>query len=187
MPCVHGPCRAVRLNVLDFGESLGDNKKVMARLVSASLWLVVACLISPPIFAQTPFRAIEAGCDHAAHAINVRVHGVRNDHGFVTFALYGDNPDHFLKKGKKIFQHRFSAKPGTMAFCILVPEAGTYAAAAYHDENGNTKFDKNWIGFPAEAFGVSNNPRTFLLPPSHEEAAFRVDDQGVTVEIKLNY
>lgn len=159
----------------------------MSRIASNAACLILACLFALPLFAQAPFRAIEAGCDHAAHAIDVRVHGVRNDHGYVTFALYGDNPNDFLVKGKKIFQHRFSAKPGTMAFCILVPEPGTYAAAAYHDENGNTKFDKNWIGYPAEAFGVSNNPKMFLLPPSHDEAAFRVDDQGATVEITLKY
>ncbi len=159
----------------------------MLRLASGTFCLILACLISLPLYAEAPFRAIEGGCDHAAHAIDVRVHGVRSDHGYVTFALYGENPDDFLRKGKKIFQHRFSAKPGTMAFCIQVPEPGTYAAAAYHDENGNTKLDKNWIGFPVEAFGVSNNPKMFLLPPSHEEAAFRVEDQGVAVEITLKY
>lgn len=159
----------------------------MSRVASGAGCLLLACLTAFPLFGQAPFRAIEAGCDHAAHAIDVRVHGVRNDHGYVTFALYGDNPDDFLKKGKKIFQHRFSAKPGTMAFCILLPAPGTYAAAAYHDENGNTKFDRNWIGFPAEGFGISNNPEMFLLPPSHEESAFHVDHRPRHVQIELRY
>ena len=69
----------------------------------------------------------------------------------------------------------------------MLPEAGTYSAVAYHDENGNKKFDKNWIGIPTEGFGFSNNPRTFLGPPTHKDAAFHVLGSPTRVEIELKY
>lgn len=159
----------------------------MSRLFLGACAVALACLAPTSLNAQASIQVMEGGCDHATHAIDVRVNGVRSDHGYVTFALYGDNPDDFLVKGKKIFQHRFTAKRGTVSFCVLFPDSGTYAAAAYHDENGNTKLDRNWIGFPVEAFGVSNNPPMFLIPPSHEEAAFEVDSGVRTIDIRLKY
>ncbi len=43
------------------------------------------------------------------------------------------------------------------------------------------------IGLPVEGFGVSNNPKYWLAPPSHEEAAFQVQDSPVQVDIELDY
>ena len=155
--------------------------------VSAFVGVGLVCVLALPRVTHAQFEAIEAGCDHASTAIDVRVRGVRSEHGYVTLVLYGDNPDDFLVKGKKIFKQRFAARQGTVALCVSLPEPGVYAAAAYHDENGNTKLDKNWIGLPKEGFGVSNNPSMFLAPPSHEEAAFTVADGISRVDIKLNY
>jgi uncharacterized protein (DUF2141 family) len=36
----------------------------------------------------------------------------------------------------------------SMTICVAAPEKGQYAVVVYHDENGNHKFDRNWIGFP---------------------------------------
>lgn len=151
--------------------------------------LSIACLLllSWGGDAHARIEATERACDHASTAIDVRVHGVRSDHGNVTFVLYGDNPDDFLAKGKRIFKQRFAAKRGTVTFCVNVPLAGAYAAAAYHDENGNGKFDKNWIGLPSEGGGFSNNPNTLLTPPSHAQAAFQVSNGHTRVEIQLSY
>jgi len=103
------------------------------------------------------------------------------------FVLYGDNPDDFLVKGKKILKQRIPAKRGTVTFCVIVPKAGVYAAAVYHDENGNGKFDRNRIGLPSEGGGFSNNPTLFLLAPSHEQVAFHVSNSQTRLEIQLNY
>ena len=149
--------------------------------------LGLACICALPVVSHAQFQAIQAGCAHTSSAIDVRVHGVRSDHGYVTFVLYGEDPDHFLAKGKKIYKQRFTAEQGTLALCVTVPEPGIYAATVYHDENGNTKFDKNWIGLPVEGFGVSNNPKVVLGPPSHAQAAFQVQSSPREVHITLHY
>ena len=150
----------------------------------ALLRLALALIVSAP-FAAT--GEIDVGCNGASSSLDVRVHGVRSEHGYVTFVLYGDNPDDFLARGKKLLKKRFPAKTGTVEFCLPVPRPGIYAAAAYHDENGNLKFDKNWIGLPKEGFGVSNSPKMFLVPPSHEEAAFRTTEGMTEIDIVLEY
>ena len=126
-------------------------------------------------------------CNPTSNAIDVHVHGVRSNSGYVTFVLYGDNPNDFLVKGRKLLKERFPAQNGTVEFCLPVPHPGIYAAAAYHDENGNKKFDKNWIGLPTEGFGVSNCPEIYLVPPSHDEAAFEVQNALTRVDIQLSY
>jgi hypothetical protein len=43
-------------------------------------------------------------------------------------------------------------------------QPGRYAAIAFHDENGNGKPDKNFLGVPTEPYGFSNNVQGFLGP-----------------------
>ena len=64
---------------------------------------------------------------------------------------------------------------------------GTYAVSVGHDLNGNRRVDTNWIGFPTEQWGVSNNVRPRLRAPSFDEAAFRVaaDANQVVIDIKV--
>ena len=149
--------------------------------------LGLAVLLSLPSGARSEITASEAACDGTSSAIDVHVHGVRSDRGHVTFVLYGDKPEDFLVKGKKIFKQRFTANQGTVEFCVILPEPGVYAATAYHDENDNGKFDKNWAGLPVEGFGMSNNPATFLAPPSHDQAAFAVSHGRTRVDIEIKY
>ena len=149
--------------------------------------LGLALLLSLPSEARSEITASDGACDGASSAIYVHVHGVRSDRGYVMFVLYGDKPEDFLVKGKKIFKQRFAAKQGSVEFCVSLPKPGIYAATAYHDENGNGKFDKNQVGLPVEGFGVSNNPTTFLTPPSHDQAAFAVSHGPTKVYIEIKY
>lgn len=159
----------------------------MHRVLSVVSGLGLACLLLLSWGAPGRIEAIERACDRTSAAIDVRVQGVRSDLGNIVFVLYGDNPDDFLVKGKKILKQRIPAKRGTVTFCVIAPKAGVYAAAVYHDENGNGKFDRNRIGLPSEGGGFSNNPTLFLLVPSHEQTAFHVSNSQTRVGIQLNY
>jgi uncharacterized protein (DUF2141 family) len=159
----------------------------MTSVKAALFGLGLAVLLSLPSGARSEITASEGPCDGASSAIDVRVHDVRSNRGYVTFVLYGDKPEDFLVKGKKIFKQRFAANQGTVEFCVILPKPDIYAATAYHDENANGKFDKNWAGLPVEGFGVSNNPTTFLAPPSHAQAAFAVSRGRTCVDIEIKY
>ena len=45
------------------------------------------------------------------------------------------------------------------------------AVSAYHDENENSRLDKNSFGIPTERYGFSNNPKRAFGPPKFSEAA----------------
>ena len=82
---------------------------------------------------------------------------------------------------------RVPASSGEVELCVAAPREGVFAIGLYHDENGNRKFDKNFLGLPAEPYGVSNDPSMVLAPPKHEDAAFTVGPEGATVVITLRH
>ena len=128
-----------------------------------------------------------AACQPLDGQIEVRVDDVRSASGSVVAVLYGDNPDDFLKKGKRLDKVFEPAHEGVVSVCLTAPSPGTYAVAVYHDENGNEKFDKNWIGLPDEGYGISNNPTIFLSAPDFDEAKFETLDGPTVIDIKVSY
>jgi uncharacterized protein (DUF2141 family) len=119
--------------------------------------------------------------------IAVRVHGVRSTGGEVVAVLYGDNPDDFLRSGKRLERARVPATTGVVVLELVAPRPGRYAIAVYHDENGNRKFDRALTGLPTEGYGLSNNPRIWLRPPHLADAAFVVNARPTAVDIDLRY
>ena len=64
---------------------------------------------------------------------------------------------------------------------------GTYAAFAFHDEDGNGRIKTNWIGMPKEGVGASNNARGRMGPPSFKQASFELASDRSAIRIKLCY
>jgi uncharacterized protein (DUF2141 family) len=126
-------------------------------------------------------------CGATPYSILLHVEDVKNDKGSVTIALYDDEPERFLKKGEKLGHLRVPATTGITSACIAAPHAGDYAIAVYHDEDGNGKVTKSWIGIPQEGFGFSNNPSVFLAPPKHSEAVVFVQEGQTVLNIKIQY
>ena len=64
---------------------------------------------------------------------------------------------------------------------------GTYAAAAYHDENDNGRLDLTSVGVPAEGRGYSNTPEAGFSVPDFDEASFVHGEGETRVSITLAY
>lgn len=62
--------------------------------------------------------------------------------------------------------------------------AGTYAVAAYHDENGNEELDTSFMGLPEEKYGFSNNARGVFGPPAISDQLFNLS-ANKTIKIVL--
>lgn len=117
--------------------------------------------------------------------LTVTIRHLRNTQGVVSVAVY--NSAHgFLESGAEI--RSLDVTPigaeTPVVFKDLPP--GTYAIAAFHDENGSGGFDTNFLGLPVEGYGFSNGAKAFLGPPAFQEAAVPVDSQAVT-ELEMSY
>lgn len=137
--------------------------------------------------------SVEAG------ELRITVDGIRSPHGTVLIGLY-DSPASFgkaveasAKEGFLIDPDRFAAVAlranaalkSAVVFSNLGP--GRYAAVAFHDENGNGKLDKNFLGVPTEPYGFSKNAQGFLGPPTFDAAAMALGDGNQAVRIALVY
>jgi uncharacterized protein (DUF2141 family) len=82
---------------------------------------------------------------------------------------------------------KLPAQAGSVTFHFDLPP-GTYAAAGFHDANGNGQFDKNFLGWPLEGFGFSNDAHvSFFKPPSFAAASFNLPPTGATETVRLDY
>jgi uncharacterized protein (DUF2141 family) len=61
---------------------------------------------------------------------------------------------------------------------------GTFAVKTFHDENSNGKLDTNFVGYPKEGFGFSNNAMGKFGPPTFEQAKFTFAAEKLRIEIK---
>jgi uncharacterized protein (DUF2141 family) len=64
---------------------------------------------------------------------------------------------------------------GDQVVCVFEDlEPGRYATVAFHDENGNEKLDRNFLGIPSEPYCFSRGASGGMGPPSFEDAAVEV-------------
>ncbi len=152
----------------------------LAAATFCAAWL--AALPAPR--ADTPEAACEAP-DQTT--ILVTVEKVRNSKGLITAVLYGDDPKTFLKQGARLDRIRVEAQEGETQLCLRAPAAGRYSIALYHDENGNKKFDQDFLGVPTEGYGFSENPGFRFGKPDLDETLFTIDSDAVSLRISLLY
>lgn len=153
--------------------------------VGVYVFMVILLSVSAS-FGEVP-QAPANTCPSEGKPIHVHVHGIRSASGTVKAVLYGPDPKSFLVKGEKADKEREPAQEDSMTLCVAAPIEGKYAVVVYHDENGNHKFDRNWIGLPTEGFGVSNNPSLFVVAPKFEESSFEVIGEVTHVDIEMKY
>jgi len=154
-------------------------KKLLAGISS------LFCLtILPAAYAETTpaaFPTAQSGC------ITVNIRELKKPEGMLGVLLYSskqgfpDKPDRALaRRVKKISGTEHEVRFENIPY-------GTYAISVLHDENGNGKMDKTFIGIPREGFGVSNNPKIKTGPPSFSEALFSLDQKQTEVTVTMKY
>lgn len=126
-------------------------------------------------------------CATAPVRLELAVHGLRSDRGLVTVVVYGDRPDEFLAKGRRLVKARLPATGGAAAACIPLPHAGTFAVAAYHDEDSDGRFNRSRIGLPTEGFGFSNDPATLAGLPAFDAVTFVARPGPNAVTVRMRY
>ena len=117
--------------------------------------------------------------------LTVTLEGVRSAKGEVRFALF-DRVDQF-PRGEELVSKDIPAGLGSVTVRFRGLKPGEYAIAVHHDENDDGKMNSNFIGFPHEGFGFSNNARVIFLPPTFEAAAFKIEAEDKTVRLNVIY
>lgn len=150
----------------------------VALLLACAAGLAVA---NPPAAAPV--------CDGSAGQVRlqIRVVGLNAAKGNINFSVYPDDASRFLAKGEKLARQRVTAAQPATTACLVMPAAGTYAIAVYHDANDDHVFNRTFIGLPVEGFGFSRNPKTTLGLPRFSDVRFAAQPGDNPLEIQLNY
>ncbi len=113
--------------------------------------------------------------------VNLEINGIKKS-GKLFLAVHAD-PSIF--ESNKSEQNKINliaelvedVKTDVFKKSIYLP-VGVYAVSFYIDINNNQKLDYNFIGFPTEQYGFSNNAIGLFGPPSFDQASFRIDKES---------
>jgi uncharacterized protein (DUF2141 family) len=147
----------------------------------ARLSALVAILLWQPW--SSPAQTKDTG------TLTVRVTGARNTKGKIGVTLFQDARGFPDDPSKAFRQQAVEIDPKTMSAEVVFKDLpqGTFAASVLHDENGNGKMDKNFVGIPKEGYGASNNPKKKKRAPTFDEAKFSLNSAVQSIEITLIY
>jgi uncharacterized protein (DUF2141 family) len=92
----------------------------------------------------------------------------------------------FLKIGQQTYSKVVPVTANTMEIIYENIPAGEYAFVAFQDFDKNNKLETNFIGYPKEPVGFSNNAKIFIGPPSFDDTKVKIDaDKIIRIRIKL--
>ena len=111
---------------------------------------------------------------------------IRDIRGKIHVALY-NSAESFLVDGQVLESQTLSAQEGIVEVVFANLQPGTYAAAAFHDENSSGEFDTNFIGIPREGYGFSNGAQAGFGPPNFEDASVQLSRIVAETELLLSY
>lgn len=176
-------------------HNLGDSPSTPHPLWA--LLLLTLALVAPPTAAAQAGADALVGVVRADLAVAtpeaqmprtstliVSITGVSSSDGRVGCALYGSAAGFPMDRSRAQRAQEVPARRSGVTCRFENIPAGTYALAVAHDENGNGRTDRNLIGLPTEAWGVSNGVRPRMRAPRFNEAAFTIGD-GVTTRLSI--
>lgn len=105
------------------------------------------------------------------HELTIEIKNIPNLKGNLFIGIFQPKNE-FPVFGKQFIGKVVSVSEKTMSHTFKDLSQGEYALAIYHDENKNSKLDKNILGVPTEFYGFSNNARRTFSAPSFQEASF---------------
>lgn len=144
-----------------------------------------ASFSKPAVLAGVLLALTAAASGAAAADLTVAVTGVREAKETVRVALYAD-AESFRHEPKALQVLSVPAREGTVTAVFHDVPAGRYAVLAYHDEDGNQKLNLFLGMFPAEGWGLSNDPSVFG-PPRFDASAFDLPEAGTSISVPLHY
>jgi uncharacterized protein (DUF2141 family) len=120
----------------------------------------------------------------AVSELRIKVIGLGSSNGTVKFSLF-NSEESYAKRSNPLMEARLPIQEQTCEWVVQDLPYGEYSVILYHDENGNTKLDTNFVGIPKESYGFSNNAKAMFGPPKYEKAKFVFDGKTKTLEIHL--
>ncbi|WP_338812220.1 DUF2141 domain-containing protein [Bernardetia sp. Wsw4-3y2] len=115
----------------------------------------------------------------AQHTLTVEVSNIKSDKGTIMIALFKGEAGFPKDDSKAVKKMKVTIKDKKATITFTDLEAGDYAFALFHDENGNSEMDSNMFGIPKEGYGFSTNFKPKVSAPDFDEADFKIEADTV--------
>jgi uncharacterized protein (DUF2141 family) len=116
--------------------------------------------------------------------ISVQVSGLKDQPSALYVAVF-ESATGFPKPENSRSTTTQEVSSETVEFSLSLSGNRSTAIAVFQDLNGDGKLTKNSFGLPVEPYGFSNNARSLLGPPSFSRAAFTMNDEVTSLEIRV--
>lgn len=144
----------------------------IVRLSAAALMLLSVTFASGPSLAAKPAY------------FTVAVSNLHSVKGQLIVCLWRDKPGFpSCEKSKSALRRIVKVTAPRVDVMFPLPASGRYAITVVHDEDGNGKMKRNFIGMPAEGVGISNNPGGM---PGFAKSLVDIASD-TTVDIRMKY
>lgn len=144
---------------------------------SCAAALLCSCIATAT--AAEPQATAPAQSTASPGCVQVEMHNVRPQQGFVMVAAYADAAS-FGKTSST--QLKLAAGDAVMRFVMCGLSGDTVALTAFQDLDADGKLGRNPIGIPSEPWGASGTPGAF--GPTWETGRVKLD--GTPVVVKLS-
>lgn len=118
--------------------------------------------------------------------VTLQVVGFHNNDGDLLLGVFNDESQFPFDPFLEYEWPKDTLTGNTMVVEFSVPEAGNYALSLMDDENSSGDMDKNFIGYPTEHYGFSNDVHPGLFkPPSYKDCLVEISGPGHELIINL--
>ena len=120
-----------------------------------------------------------------AETLTVKFTGLRGRGGVVRAMIWKDAAGFPTQPEKSLAQKSAPVAGPEVELSFSGLQRGTYAVAAYLDENNNGTLDLSIFGWPKEPTAASNGARGLMGPPSFSAAAFELKQSSQSIQLNF--
>ncbi|MCP4181953.1 MAG: DUF2141 domain-containing protein [Hyphomicrobiales bacterium] len=117
--------------------------------------------------------------------LSVNIKGIKSTEGNIVIGVL-DGARGFPSKRKPYTGQIVKSEVPDLKVIFNDLKPGKYAIVAFHDIDTSGKINRNFIGFPTEAYGFSNDARGKLAPPEFEEAAIELGQENLEITFTIS-
>ena len=162
---------------------------MLRRLIRTGTQPIPALLVASGMAVATLSAPVGARADSSTGLLTLDVRGIARPQGQVCVALF-TSAKGFPGASENALRSQClpasgASTEGVLSLTLSHLPVGRFAAAVFHDENGDGKLNTGIFGIPKEDFGFTGNPTVRMGAPSFDECSFELGTQDLETRIAL--
>lgn len=117
------------------------------------------------------------------NTLTVVITNIKQIDGTIEIGIFQDSEE-FPQEGSQIYKLRIPVSRDSLEVEFPNLTDGEYAIVLFHDINNDGLCNMNFIGYPKEPYGFSNNKRPFFRTPSFNATKFNItEDRKIYIKL----